>query len=107
MGATKRFHKEHFRREKEPTNHKLWNMLVERARRTFTPYPSLPASRWIHAEYVKQGGAFEEKQVNAHESNRRKKDTQTRESKKRQEEDKKEGREIAKKHKAEREAATK
>jgi len=35
-------------------------MLVVQAKQRFHPYPSLPASKWIHGEYVKRGGAFVE-----------------------------------------------
>lgn len=33
-------------------------MLVSQAKQKFPTYPSLPASKWIHAEYVKRGGIF-------------------------------------------------
>jgi hypothetical protein len=41
-----------------PQNTKLWSMLVNLAKQKFQTYPSLPASRWIHQEYVKRGGTF-------------------------------------------------
>lgn len=41
-----------------PANQKLWNMLVLQAKARFTKWPSLPASRWVHEEYVKKGGRF-------------------------------------------------
>ena len=33
-------------------------MLQVQARQKFREYPSLPASKWIHSEYVKRGGIF-------------------------------------------------
>jgi hypothetical protein len=33
-------------------------MLVAQAKQKFQTYPSLPASKWVHAEYVKRGGIF-------------------------------------------------
>lgn len=41
-----------------PQNPRLWAMLELEARHRFTPYPSLPASKWIHNEYVRRGGTF-------------------------------------------------
>jgi len=41
-----------------PSNPKLWQMLVLQAKAKFPKYPSLPASKWIHQEYVKKGGQF-------------------------------------------------
>lgn len=41
-----------------PSNPKLWHMLVLQAKAKFPTYPSLPASKWIHQEYVKKGGQF-------------------------------------------------
>jgi hypothetical protein len=33
-------------------------MLVNQAKMKYKEYPSLPASRWVHDEYVKRGGTF-------------------------------------------------
>lgn len=41
-----------------PQNPRLWEMLVAQAKQKFPTYPSLPASKWVHAEYVKRGGVF-------------------------------------------------
>jgi len=41
-----------------PQNPRLWEMLVAQAKQKFPTYPSLPASKWVHAEYVKRGGIF-------------------------------------------------
>lgn len=41
-----------------PANPKLWHMLVLQAKAKFPKYPSLPASKWVHQEYVKHGGRF-------------------------------------------------
>jgi hypothetical protein len=41
-----------------PANPKLWHMLVLQAKAKFPTYPSLPASKWVHQEYVKHGGRF-------------------------------------------------
>lgn len=43
-----------------PQNPRLWAMLEQEARHRFHPYPSLPASKWLHNEYVKRGGTFVE-----------------------------------------------
>jgi hypothetical protein len=43
-----------------PQNTRLWAMLQVQARQKFREYPSLPASKWIHSEYVKRGGVFVE-----------------------------------------------
>lgn len=41
-----------------PRNPRLWQMLTQEAKARFTKFPSLPASKWIHNEYVKRGGTF-------------------------------------------------
>ena len=41
-----------------PANQKLWNMLVLQAKAKFAKWPSLPASRWVHEQYVDKGGRF-------------------------------------------------
>ena len=41
-----------------PQNPRLWNMLTQEAKSRFLKFPSLPASKWIHSEYVKRGGIF-------------------------------------------------
>lgn len=41
-----------------PSNQKLWNMLTVQARAKFEKWPSLPASRWVHQQYVQKGGRF-------------------------------------------------
>lgn len=33
-------------------------MLVAQAKQKFQTYPSIPASKWVHSEYVKRGGTF-------------------------------------------------
>jgi hypothetical protein len=33
-------------------------MLVTQAKQKFPTYPSIPASKWIHKEYVERGGIF-------------------------------------------------
>ena len=43
-----------------PQNPRLWAMLQNEARQRFDTYPSIPASKWIHNEYVKRGGIFVE-----------------------------------------------
>ncbi len=43
---------------KEPANPRLWAMLVRQAKARFHPYPSIPAQKWIHEEYVRRGGRF-------------------------------------------------
>ena len=54
-------------KKKSPQNPKLWAMLTKQASAKFSPFPSLPASKWIHAEYVKRGGVFiEDKKKPAH-----------------------------------------
>ena len=44
----------------EPTNQKLWDMIIMQARARFATYPSPGASHWVHQEYEKHGGQFEE-----------------------------------------------
>ena len=41
-----------------PTNQRLWNSLVVQAKAKFKAWPSLPASKWVHKEYVQRGGRF-------------------------------------------------
>lgn len=41
-----------------PTNQRLWNSLVVQAKAKFKTWPSLPASKWVHKEYVQRGGRF-------------------------------------------------
>lgn len=41
-----------------PANEKLWNMLVIQAKAKFQSWPSLPASKWVHQQYVQRGGRF-------------------------------------------------
>lgn len=41
-----------------PANEKLWNMLVLQAKSKFSKWPSLPASKWVHEQYVQRGGRF-------------------------------------------------
>lgn len=41
-----------------PQNQKLWNMLVSQAKTKFHTWPSLPASKWVHKQYVEHGGQF-------------------------------------------------
>lgn len=44
----------------QPQNQRLWTMLVTQAKTKFNEWPSLPASKWVHSEYVKKGGQFVE-----------------------------------------------
>lgn len=49
-----------------PTNQRLWNSLVVQAKAKFKTWPSIPASRWVHQQYVSHGGQFaDSKQVTA------------------------------------------
>ncbi len=41
-----------------PVNQKLWDMLVAQAKTKFVKWPSLPASKWVHSQYVQKGGQF-------------------------------------------------
>lgn len=41
-----------------PANQRLWNMLVTQAKAKFPKWPSLPASNWVHRQYVEKGGQF-------------------------------------------------
>lgn len=41
-----------------PTNQRLWDLLVQRAKHRFNTYPSPAASHWVHQEYVNAGGQF-------------------------------------------------
>ena len=43
-----------------PQNPRLWAMVQREARMRFRQFPSLPASKWMHDEYVKRGGIFVE-----------------------------------------------
>lgn len=44
--------------ENVPVNKKLWDMLVAQAKTKFMKWPSLPASKWVHSQYVQKGGQF-------------------------------------------------
>lgn len=41
-----------------PTNERLWNSLVIMAKAKFKSWPSIPASKWVHQQYVQKGGRF-------------------------------------------------
>jgi hypothetical protein len=41
-----------------PLNQRLWNSLVVMAKAKFKKWPSLPASKWVHEQYVQKGGKF-------------------------------------------------
>lgn len=41
-----------------PTNQRLWNSLVIQAKAKFRKWPSIPAGRWVHQQYVHHGGQF-------------------------------------------------
>lgn len=41
-----------------PLNQRLWNSLSVQARAKFKKWPSLPASKWVHTQYVEKGGRF-------------------------------------------------
>lgn len=43
-----------------PTNQKLWAMIVAQAKAKYTNYPNPGASHWVHQQYIKNGGKFEE-----------------------------------------------
>lgn len=43
-----------------PTNNKLWAMIVAQAKAKYTNYPNPGASHWVHQQYIKNGGKFEE-----------------------------------------------
>ena len=43
-----------------PANPRLWTMIQNLAKQKFQVYPSLPASKWMHEEYIKRGGTFVE-----------------------------------------------
>lgn len=45
---------------RQPTNQKLWNMVVSQAKAKYATYPSPAASHWVHEEYVRYGGKFVE-----------------------------------------------
>lgn len=41
-----------------PLNQRLWDSLVVMAKSRFKTWPSMPASRWVHEQYVQKGGKF-------------------------------------------------
>lgn len=41
-----------------PTNQRLWDSLVIMAKSRFKTWPSMPASKWVHEQYVQKGGRF-------------------------------------------------
>ena len=41
-----------------PTNQRLWDSLVVQAKAKFKSWPSIPASKWVHTQYVQRGGRF-------------------------------------------------
>lgn len=46
---------------KKPANQKLWDMLTLRAKVKFVNrWPSFAATKWLHDEYVRMGGQFED-----------------------------------------------
>lgn len=50
-----------------PLNQRLWNSLTVQARAKFKKWPSLPASKWVHTQYVEKGGRFaDSKDITAH-----------------------------------------
>lgn len=51
-------HRDPSNEKRVPQNPRLWAMLQNLAKRKFHPYPSIPASKWLHEEYVKRGGTF-------------------------------------------------
>jgi hypothetical protein len=51
----------------QPTNPKLWQMIIAQARARFAKYPSPGASHWVHDQYIKHGGKF----IDTVEQNRR------------------------------------
>jgi hypothetical protein len=42
----------------EPSNPRLWQMIIVQARARFAKYPSPGASHWVHDQYIKHGGQF-------------------------------------------------
>lgn len=41
-----------------PVNKRLWDSLVVMAKAKYGTWPSLPASKWVHEQYVQKGGKF-------------------------------------------------
>lgn len=41
-----------------PLNQRLWDSLVVMAKAKFKTWPSIPAARWVHEQYVQKGGKF-------------------------------------------------
>jgi hypothetical protein len=44
----------------EPTNEKLYAMVVMQAKAKYRTYPSPGASHWVHRRYLELGGKFED-----------------------------------------------
>ncbi len=43
-----------------PMNQKLWALIVSQAKAKYSNYPNPGASHWVHQQYLKNGGKFEE-----------------------------------------------
>jgi hypothetical protein len=43
-----------------PTNTRLWAMIITQAKAKYTNYPNPGASHWVHQQYIKNGGKFED-----------------------------------------------
>jgi hypothetical protein len=41
-------------------NQKLWALIVSQAKAKYSNYPNPGASHWVHQQYLKNGGKFEE-----------------------------------------------
>lgn len=65
-----------------PQNPRLWAMIQNLAKQKFDKIPSLPASKWMHEEYVKRGGTFVESRK---QDTRHKRGKETKEGKKERE----------------------
>jgi hypothetical protein len=59
-----------------PSNQRLWDLLIARAKHRFNVYPSPAASHWVHQEYVNAGGQFvkSRKKSDREQINKKKKD---------------------------------
>jgi hypothetical protein len=42
----------------KPANTRLWNTLVVQAKAKYGKWPSIPAAKWVHDQYVRRGGQF-------------------------------------------------
>jgi hypothetical protein len=49
----------------EPTNQKLYAMVVNQAKAKYRVYPSPGASHWVHTRYLELGGKFIDQEAEA------------------------------------------